>query len=194
MGIPNPDQNTRFSTYASWWIKQAIRRALTNTVKTVRIPSYMVELISKWNTATEALTQRLHRAPTLREVAKELNLSPESVLAVKHAVHTAAVASNPFSIEDSETLSEGIKDHRSVSPEEEVLTGHEIIQLKDLLELIDEREAAILKMRFGIGYENPMTLKEIGKTLGLTRERVRQIQNEALKKLFYILNREKVGP
>lgn len=190
----DPAEECRFSTYATWWIKQAIRRALTNTVKTVRIPSYMVELIGKWNAATEALTQRLHRPPTLREVAEELNLSPESVLAVKQAVYTAAVASNPFSIEDSESLSEGIKDHRSIPPEEEVLTEHEIIQLKDLLELIDVREAIILKMRFGIGYENPMTLKDIGKELGLTRERVRQIQNEALKKLFNILNRDKVGP
>ena len=189
----NPDEECRFSTYATWWIKQSIRRALTNTVKAVRIPSYMVELISKWNSATEALTHKLGRSPSIREIAKEMNLSQENVDAVKHAVRTASLASNPFSIEDSKTLSEAIKDESSKRPEEEVLNDHEIIQIKDLLNLISPREANILRMRFGLGYDDCMTLKEIGQKLNLTRERVRQIQNEALKKLFLILNKESVG-
>lgn len=189
----NPDEECRFSTYATWWIKQSIRRALTNTVKAVRIPSYMVELITKWNSATEALTNKLGRSPSIREIAKELNLSQENVDAVKHAVRTASLASNPFSIEDSETLSEAIKDESSKRPEEEVLNDQDIIQIKDLLNLINEREANILRMRFGLGYEDSMTLKEIGQKLNLTRERVRQIQNEALKKLFLILNKESIG-
>ena len=189
----DPAEECRFSTYATWWIKQSIRRALTNTVKTVRIPSYMVELISKWNQATEALTHKLGRLPSIREIAEELNLSPENVTAIKHAVRTASIASNPFSIEDSENLSEVIKDESSKRPEDEVLTGQEIIQIKDLLTLISERESDILKMRFGLGYDDTMTLKEIGEKLNLTRERVRQIQNEALKKLFHIMNRESVG-
>jgi RNA polymerase primary sigma factor len=186
----DPREECRFSTYATWWIKQSIRRALTNTVKTVRIPSYMVELITKWNNATDALTQKLNRKPSMREIADEMNLSPENVLAIKHAVRTASLTSNPFSIEDSQSLSEAIKDESSKSPEDEVLTDHDIIQINDLLGMINEREARILRMRFGLGYENPMTLKEIGETLSLTRERVRQIQNEALKKLFHILNKE----
>jgi RNA polymerase primary sigma factor len=186
----DPREECRFSTYATWWIKQSIRRALTNTVKTVRIPSYMVELITKWNNATDALTQKLNRKPSMREIADEMNLSPENVLAIKHAVRTASLTSNPFSIEDSHNLSEAIKDESSKSPEDEVLTDHDIIQINDILGMISEREARILRMRFGLGYENPMTLKEIGETLGLTRERVRQIQNEALKKLFHIMNKE----
>jgi RNA polymerase primary sigma factor len=188
----DPAEECRFSTYATWWIKQSIRRALTNTVKTVRIPSYMVELITKWNNATEALTHKLNRKPSIRELAKELNLSQENVMAIKHAVRTATITSNPFSIEDTESLSDGIKDHNSKSPEDEVLTDQEIIQIKDLLKLISEREASILKMRYGLGYDDPMTLKEIGQKMNLTRERVRQIQNEALKKLFHILNKESV--
>jgi len=189
----DPAEECRFSTYATWWIKQSIRRALTNTVKTVRIPSYMVELISKWNTATAVLTERLHRQPSIREVAEEMNLSPENVMAIKHAVRTSTLASNPFSIEDSESLSDAIKDESSKLPEEEVVTDQEIIQINDLLNLISEREAKILRMRFALGYENPWTLKEIGHKLQLTRERVRQIQNEALKKLFHIMNKESVG-
>lgn len=186
----DPKEECRFSTYATWWIKQSIRRALTNTVKTVRIPSYMVELITKWHHATEKLTTELDRSPTVKEIADELNLSHDNVAAIKHAVRTASLASNPFSIEDSESLSDVIKDDRSKSPEDEVLTDHEIIQINDLLNGINPREAEILRMRFGLGYENAMTLKEIGEILGLTRERVRQIQNEALKKLFVIMNKE----
>ena len=186
----DPGEECRFSTYATWWIKQSIRRALTNTVKTVRIPSYMVELISKWNVAMEALVNRLGRKPSTRELAEELNLSLENVMAINRAVRTASLASNPYSIEDSETLSEVIRDESSQSPEDKVLTDQEIIQINDLLNLISEREAKVLRMRFGLGYENPMTLKEIGEILSLTRERVRQIQNEALKKLFLILNKE----
>ncbi len=189
----DPKEGCRFSTYSTWWIKQSIRRALTNTVKTVRIPSYMVELITKWHNAVEALTHKLNRQPSLHELAEELNLSPENVMSIKHAVRTSILTSKPFSIEDSGTLSDSIADRNSKSPEEEVLTDHEIIQIKDLLNLISERESNILKMRFGLGYDNPLTLKEIGQKLNLTRERVRQIQNEALKKLFHILNKESIG-
>jgi len=189
----DPAEECRFSTYATWWIKQSIRRALTNTAKTVRIPSYMVELITKWHNATEHLTHKLDRKPSIREVADELGLSPENVLAITHAVRTASLSSNPFSIEDSDSLSDGIKDNNVKQPHDEVLTVHEIIQINDLLNLIDERESIILKMRFGLGYENPMTLKEIGEELNLTRERVRQIQNEALKKLFIIMNKEEAS-
>jgi RNA polymerase primary sigma factor len=187
-------EECRFSTYATWWIKQSIRRALTNTVKTVRIPSYMVELISKWNNAMEKLTLKLDRKPSMREISDELGLSPDNVMAIKHAIRTASLTANPYSLEVSTTLSDAIKDEKSKRPDDEVLTDHEIIQIKDLLNHINEREANILKMRFGIGYESSMTLKEIGETLNLTRERVRQIQNEALKKLFHIMNRESISP
>jgi len=189
----DPSEDCRFSTYATWWIKQSIRRALTNTVKTVRIPSYMVELIGKWNRTVELLANTLGRKPSTREVARKLNISPNSILAVTHAVRTASIASNPFSIEDTESLSDTIEDQNSKRPEDVVLTGHEIVQIKNLLNFISEREAKILRMRYGLEYENAMTLKEIGHKLNLTRERVRQVQNEALKKLFLIMNKESVG-
>jgi len=189
----DPGEECRFSTYATWWIKQTIRRALTNTVKTVRIPSYMVELISKWNNATETLTYKLDRRPSIREIADELNLAIENVAAIKHAVRTASIASNPFSIEDSENLSDAIKDENAKAPEDEVLSEQDIIQIKDVLNCISPREADIIKMRFGLYNEDTKTLKEIGEKLSLTRERVRQIQNEALKKLFLIMNKEEVS-
>lgn len=189
----DPGEECRFSTYATWWIKQSIRRALTNTVKTVRIPSYMVELVSKWHEANRVLTEKLDRPPTMREIADELNLSYENINAIAMAIRTSSMTTQSLNNEESRSLSEILQDANAKKPDDVVLNDQEVLKISELLEVIDERNARILKMRFGIGQPKQMTLKEISQKIGLTRERVRQIQNEALKELYHFMNREHTG-
>jgi RNA polymerase primary sigma factor len=180
----DPAANCRFSTYATWWIKQSIRRALTNTVKTVRIPSYMVELMSRWNHATEQLLLRLGREPSAAEVAQHLQLNGDAVLAVRAAIETASRYTQSFTPDDDGSdITETIVDPGSPDPSSQLQSGTELQRMLACLHRLDPRQIRILRMRFGLGYDEPMTLKEIGAELGLTRERVRQIQNEALEQL-----------
>jgi len=181
----DPAAECRFSTYATWWIKQAIRRALTNTVKTVRIPSYMVELINRWQQATEALLLRLDREPSPEEIAEHLDLKADSAQAVQGALETSARYTQSFSTdEQAGQLAETIVDPNSPDPSDAHLQSTELARMLELLDTLEHRQREILRMRFGLGYDEAMTLKEIGVALGLTRERVRQIQNEALARLF----------
>jgi RNA polymerase primary sigma factor len=178
--------NCRFSTYATWWIKQAIRRALTNTVKTVRIPSYMVELMNRWQATTEQLILQLGREPTPAEVGRLMNLKSDAVDAVRGALHTAARYTQSLAQDedDESSLTEVIQDPNSPDPSSRLLRDNELSRMLSLLDQLDERQVKILRMRFGLGYDEAMTLKDIGLQLGLTRERVRQIQNEALARLL----------
>jgi len=185
----DPDANCRFSTYATWWIKQSIRRALTNTVKTVRIPSYMVELMSRWQQATDRLLLQLGREPTPQEITEELEIKADSATAIQGAMRTASRYTQSFSTDDpTGKLAEVIVDPNSPDPKDTHLQATELSRMMHLLELLDERQQKILRMRFGLGYDQGMTLKQIGAELGLTRERVRQIQNEALARLFSAMN------
>jgi RNA polymerase primary sigma factor len=185
----DPDANCRFSTYATWWIKQSIRRALTNTVKTVRIPSYMVELMSRWQQATDRLLLQLGREPTPQEITAELEIKADSANAIQGAMRTASRYTQSFSTDDpTGKLAEVIVDPNSPDPKDTHLQATELSRMMHLLELLDERQQKILRMRFGLGYDQGMTLKQIGAELGLTRERVRQIQNEALARLFSAMN------
>jgi RNA polymerase primary sigma factor len=184
----DPDAGCRFSTYATWWIKQAIRRALVNTVKSVRVPSYMAEMISKWRVVSHELTFRLGRAPTVEEVAQELGIPEESWPLLKRTIHSSGVGSQ-VSLDRLTANQETVEDEQGKSPEEQSLDRDLLRRLNDLLRAIDEREATILRLRYGLG-ENatePLTLKEIGKVVGLTRERVRQIERDALRKLYNVM-------
>ncbi len=185
----DPEQNCRFSTYATWWIRQSIRRAIINCGKTIRIPSYMVELIAKWKKAKIEFEDRVGRAPSEPELSHQLQLKPESVRAVERAEHSAAASRQSFSIEDSAGFSESIRDENTIAPDEIVLNRAELTKTRELLEILDDRERDILRLRFGLDGSEPLTLKQIGGKLGLTRERVRQIQNEALRKMNATLTR-----
>ncbi|HZM00346.1 MAG TPA: RNA polymerase sigma factor RpoD/SigA [Planctomycetota bacterium] len=182
----DPAANCRFSTYATWWIKQGIRRSLTNHVKTVRIPSYMVELMSRWQQTTEQLILKLGREPSPAEVARRMKLKDDAVDAVRAALQTAARYTQSFAQDDDDSidLSEMIEDPSVPDPGADLLQRNEMSRMLRLLDSLDDRQTRILRMRFGLGGEEPMTLKEIGSKLGLTRERVRQIQNEALARLL----------
>jgi len=181
----DPDAGCRFSTYATWWIKQAIRRALVNTVKSVRVPSYMAENISKWRNVSQELVFRRGRMPTVEEVAQELGIPEESWALLRRTIQSSSLGAQ-VSLDLLTASQDTVEDDGCKTPEELMLDEDLLRRLGDLLGAIDEREATILKLRYGLGSDGqePMTLKEIGRVVGLTRERVRQIEREALRKLY----------
>ena len=179
----DPEVGTRFSTYASYWIKQSIKRALINSAKTIRIPAYMVELLSKWRRATVRLTDELRRNPTPEEVARLLGLPKRKLPIIKKAIQIYNSTPQSDQSDSGWSLGEMVMDDRMRSPADAMLENDVLRHVKSMMHDMDEREAAVLKMRFGLENTDPHTLKEIGEKLGLTRERVRQIETEALKRL-----------
>jgi RNA polymerase primary sigma factor len=186
----DPNMNTRFSTYASYWIKQSIKRALVNTAKTIRIPAYMVELLAKWRRATNQLTDELGRPPTNEETAKFLGLPKKKLNIIKKAIRVYNSAPQTDQTEAGWSIDEMLSDGRTKTPDTEMVENDDLRQVMHLLDRMDPREATVLRMRFGLNDEEPKTLKEIGESLGLTRERVRQIESEALAKLSESLTAE----
>ena len=186
----DPNMNTRFSTYASYWIKQSIKRALVNTAKTIRIPAYMVELLAKWRRATNQLTDELGRPPTNEETARFMGLPKKKLNIIKKAIRVYNSAPQTDQTEAGWSIDEMLSDGRTKTPDTEMVENDDLRQVMHLLDKMDPREATVLRMRFGLNDEEPKTLKEIGESLGLTRERVRQIESEALAKLSESLTAE----
>src|SRR5262249_44474494 len=186
----DPTMNTRFSTYASYWIKQSIKRALVNTAKTIRIPAYMVELLSKWRRAAAKLQDELGRPAAQEENARSLGLPKKKPKINKKANRIYNATPQTDQPETGFSLGEMLTDDRAKTPDNEMVEMDDLTHVLQLLDKMDTREATILRMRFGLGDEEPKTLKEIGECLGLTRERVRQIESEALSKLADALQAE----
>jgi RNA polymerase primary sigma factor len=179
----DPAMGTRFSTYASYWIKQSIKRALINTGKTIRIPAYMVELLSKWRRASARLTEELGRSPTPEEVARILGLAKKKLPIIKKAIKIYNAMPQTDQAEAGWTLGDMVMDERQLMPDDALVESDCLHHVMDMLTTMDQREATVLRMRFGLDNHEPRTLKEIGEQLGLTRERVRQIETEALNKM-----------
>jgi RNA polymerase primary sigma factor len=186
----DPEAGCRFSTYATWWIKQGIRRSLINTVKTVRVPSYMSEIVSRWKATAMELNYRLGRQPTSSEIAEELDLPESNWNVVRDTVLANSQPTHSMSEDASSVFSELLEDRQGKPPEEELFASMELQRMHELLDRLEPKEARIIKLRYGLGNADPMTLKAIGTKFGLTRERVRQMEQQALAKLNRVMSRE----
>ena len=180
----DPAKKCRFSTYATWWIRQAIRRALVNTAKTVRIPSYMVEVISKWKSTTAELSQKLGRKPDMTEISIAMGFGDEGMEILKRAMNASDNLGRPVSLDVMWPSSElaDIKE-RDDGDANDPFADFDTERMETLLKSLNEREAEVLRMRYGLYDGQAMTLGDIGKRLKITRERVRQVEKIALKKL-----------
>jgi RNA polymerase primary sigma factor len=183
----NPDQDCRFSTYANWWIKQAIRRAITNTSKTVRVPAYMVEAISQWKNAELRLRAKFGRRPAVSEVVDAAGVNSKNYKLVRRLVRLSSRSGQPVSLDLMSSLNELIEDDKAERPERHMFTENEREMLRRLLDSISRREARILRLRYGLDDDRPQTLAQIGREIGLTRERIRQIEREAINRLHAII-------
>jgi RNA polymerase primary sigma factor len=179
----DPSMNTRFSTYASYWIKQSMKRAQVNTAKTIRVPAYTLELMSKWRRASIKLQEELGRPPTEEEIGASLHLTKRTLDIVKKAIRVYNAAPQSGQTDSDYSLNNTLPAGNTKAPDAEMAEADDQRQVLDLLSKMDEREAAVLRLRFGLDDEGPMTLRQIGDHLGLTRERIRQIEKDALGKL-----------
>jgi len=179
----DPDQNTRFSTYASWWIKQAIKRSLINGDKPIHIPAYMVEMISRFREAHEQFLETEGRIPTTQELAARLEMTESKINHIRDAVKAVSSPAHDTDGSSGQSITEALADRRTPRPEDTLQNEAETVKIIDLLEDLDDREATILRMRYGLDGKEPMTLKEIGVKIHLTRERVRQLECDALRKI-----------
>jgi len=179
----DPEHGVRFSTYASWWIKQSIKKALLTNTGPIHIPTYMVELVNQWRYTAARLETSLGRPPELEKMAESVNLSVRKAKAVQQIIEAVNAGFQENSAENNTGLDENIEDNRITLPEDVLGTDEELAKAVELLSEIEPREAEVLTLRFGLGGNEPLTLKEIGREIGLTRERVRQIQRDALTKL-----------
>jgi RNA polymerase primary sigma factor len=182
----------KFSTYATWWIRQAITRAIADQAKTIRIPVHMVETINKVYKATRALTQRLGKEPTIEQIAAEVGISIEKVEEIYRISQDTTSLSTPVGDDEDSFLGDFIEDTTQMSPYEE--TSKELLResIKEVLGSLDERETKVLSLRFGLMGETPKTLEEVGKIFNVTRERIRQIEAKALRKLRHPSRRKKL--
>ena len=179
----DPAKGGKLSTYAAWWIKQSIKRALANQSKTIRLPVHLVDKISKMRRVAMKLQEELGREPSDEELGEELGISPSRVGQMRTAAIRPASLDAPIGDDDSNNFSEVVQDENADTPyemlEDKTVTG----MLQEMVKTLDQREATILRYRFGLDGGAEKTLEEVGQKFGVTRERVRQIQNIALNKL-----------
>ncbi len=185
---------TRFSTYASYWIKQSIRRSVMNNGKPIRLPAYMVSLLSKWKRVATGLTERLGRPATPEEIGKVLRLSKKKVGIVAKAIKVNSLTPhNEGGEDDGFALDAILTDDRIRAPADLLIESDDLDRILVQLGRLDEREGTVIRMRFGLEPHDPMTLREVGEHLGLTRERVRQLENQAILKLMSVFDQDAGG-
>jgi RNA polymerase primary sigma factor len=176
----DPSMNVRFSTYAVYWIKQSMKRGVVNSGKTIRLPAYTVGLLTKWRRAAAQLHDELSRTPSPEEVADCLHMSARQLKIVKKAL---IIAASPVQNHDERPLAGTLGDDHCEVPDARMARSDDLSHALGLLDKLGSREGAVLRLRFGLDGEEPKTLAEVGDRLGLTRERVRQIERDALGKL-----------
>jgi RNA polymerase primary sigma factor len=182
----DPDKGFKFSTYATWWIRQAITRAIADQARTIRIPVHMVETINKLLRTQRRMTQELNREPTIDELAKELEMEPEKVeyvIKIKQDISSLDAGVGRDGEDEDSVLGDFIEDEDSATPEESASNQLLKEQVQSVLSTLSEREQKIIKMRFGLENGKSHTLEEVGQEFAVTRERIRQIEAKALAKL-----------
>jgi len=190
----DPAHGARFSTYASWWIKQSIKRMLINATQPVHIPAYMVDLINRYRSASITLKEQIGHTPTNHELADYLELPCKKVQAIRRAMRTYSGRKPKAANGETTQLSEIFEDRKSQRPDEQVEQRETIKDILLFLDQLDHRDAKVLRLRFGLEGQSPLTLKEIGMVIGLTRERVRQIEIESLKRLRERMQQDTATP
>ena len=183
----DPDKGGKLSTYAAWWIKQAIKRALASNGKTIRLPVHMVDRIGQMRRTTHRLAAELGREPHNDEIAQAMDIPIAKVVHMKSVANRAASLDQPVGEEGDATLGDLVKDESERTPFESLRTKSDLSEIAELLAQLDQREADIMVLRFGLNGESPLTLEEVGVHFKLTRERVRQLQQSALMKLRRVM-------
>lgn len=173
----------KFSTYATWWIRQAITRAIADQARTIRVPVHMVETINKLARIQRQLTLELNREPSEEELASKMNISVDKIRDIYKISQEPVSLETPIGEEDDSHLGDFIKDERNVSPEEYATNEMLKDEINDVLETLTEREEKVIRLRFGLDDGKSKTLEEVGQLFGVTRERIRQIEAKALRKL-----------
>ncbi|MFP6857531.1 MAG: RNA polymerase sigma factor RpoD/SigA [Roseibacillus sp.] len=186
----DPEKGGKLSTYAAWWIKQSIKRALANQSKTIRLPVHMVDKIAKMRRITMILTEAMGREPTQDELADEIGIPRRKLALLKRASQRPTSLDAPVNEGEKTNYSEIIGDEKAVNPLDALSEKNLHHQLDDLLGVLDDREHRIIDARFGLNGKRPMTLEEVGREFGVTRERIRQLQNVALDKMRKALRKK----
>jgi RNA polymerase primary sigma factor len=186
----DPEKGGKLSTYAAWWIKQSIKRALANQSKTIRLPVHMVDKIAKMRRITMILTEAMGREPTQDELADEIGIPRRKLALLKRASQRPTSLDSPVNEGEKTNYSEIIGDEKAVNPLDALSEKNLHHQLDDLLGVLDDREHRIIHARFGLNDKRPMTLEEVGREFGVTRERIRQLQNVALDKMRKALRKK----
>jgi len=189
----DPERGTRFSTYAAWWIKQSIKSAQLSDVRPIHVPGYMISLINQWRHFAAELENKLGRKPDVDEMAEVMNLPVKKAKVIYETVNVlGSVRDNQQTdgADDNQILETTVATGSDGKPEEEMVEDEEKAKAVWLLDLMEPRDAEILRLHYGLDGKPPMAFKEIGEKLGLTRERIRQLQHEALTKLYELMNEQ----
>jgi len=186
----DPEKGGKLSTYAAWWIKQSIKRALANQSKTIRLPVHMVDKVAKMRRISALLSESIGREPTNEELAEELGIPRAKLAMLKQASQRPASLDAPVNETESTSYGELIGDEKAASPLENLTNKNLHGQIDDLFDMLDGREQRIIDARFGLNGSKPMTLEEVGREFGVTRERIRQLQNVALQKMRRALRKK----
>jgi len=182
----------KFGTYATWWVRQAITRAIADQARTIRIPVHMIEIINKLNRTSRSLVQQMGREPTLEEIAERMGVPLHNVQKILKVSKKTISLETPVGEEEDGRLEDFIEDKGSISPQDAAISSNLAKQTQTVLSTLDKREEKILRMRFGIGEKHDHTLEEVGQDFNVTRERIRQIEEKALRKLKHPSRAEKL--
>ena len=185
-------KGNKFSTYATWWIRQAITRAIADQARTIRVPVHMVEVINKATRCNRKLVQELGREPTVEEIAAELNLPVEKIIEANRTAADTLSLDTPVGDEEDTSIGSFVEDERTPGPADATSNAMLAEALKEILDTLTEREADVLRMRFGMYDGRTHTLEEVGQQFGVTRERIRQIENKAIRKLRHPSRAKKI--